>query len=658
MPGVSAAEKRTFRPWRDAAIIFIVALIVRLIYAVQLSVTPFFAHPIVDAAFHDAWARDILDLGAGHEGVFFRAPLYPYFLALIYRLSDGSYFAPRLVQSFLGALTAALTYLTAFQLTKRRAAGWFAGLGAALYGMLVYFDGELLVETLFIPLLLGSIYTYARLRAHPRSSALILPGLLLGLAAITRPSALILIPVFLFDQLLLKGSGGVALSRRLFRAFTWTAAVFLPILPVTWHNVYQGGDFVLIASSGGVNFYIGNNPQSDGMHSHFPDWGSNWDVPYASMQAYKAAGRILSPSEVSDYYFREGWRFITERPAEAAKLLMRKFAAFWSSTEISNNRDLYFFVTETRILPYLRLIGFGFLGPLGLLGWTLAWRNKRLPPWFLSILPVYMLGVIAFFVTARFRLPVIPLLWICAAAAMVELFSRTKPLFNRKRLLNLVLLAGFAVFVNNNPVEIYRGNLPHSHFSLGNAFLKAGDYAQAKKAYRYALEADPSYPLVHLNLGVIAYREGDEKTAEEEYRKELEINPEEAMAWNNLGVIFLQKGDLEQAKEYFQRAFELEPYFDDARVNLAECFFKLGLKTAEAGEILPAVENFAQALKLEDSSALYHYNYALGMGRLGYPDIARTHLREAIRLQPDFQEARTLLEQLERQLSSQTEPPP
>ncbi len=642
----------------DVALVGGLAFLVRLIYVSQLAGTPFFESPIVDAEFHDAWARNIIEKGIGHEGPFFRAPLYSYFLAFIYHLTNESYFAARLAQTLLGTATAILTFLLGLELTKRRSVALMAGVGSALYGMLIYFDGELLVETLFVPLLLSTCLAYAKTRAKKKLTYLLLPGFLLGLAVITRPSALILTPIFLIDILLMKHEIGAQETTvgKLIRSFALFCGLLIPILPVTWHNAFQGGDFVLVATSGGVNFYIGNNTESDGLHSHLPGMGSNWEVPAASMLAYQAEGRVLKPSEVSSYFYRKGCQFISGHPWEALKLTLRKFTAFWNRLEISNNRDLYFFESETLIMPYLRFFGFWLVAPLGLFGFWLSSRKKLLPGWFIWIVPMYMLGVIAFFVTARFRIPVVPFLLIMTGISITYLLDNKKNLFKRTNLIDLAVLAVLFAFVNVSPYNFAESNAPHAHFSLGNAFMKKGDLAGAEKAYNWALKYDPDYPLVHLNLGVAAYREGDLKKAESEYLLELAINPENAMALNNLGVLKFEAGQYELAQKYYEEALNLQPYFSDARINLAESLFKQGLTKAAENRISEAAVIFFRAIQHNGDNALYHYNYALAMGRLGYLDRALEFLERAIEISPDFSEAQQLLMQLKSSSWDDTQP--
>src|SRR5512140_27030 len=91
---------------RDGAVVALAALAVRLVYLLQFQHSVFFTSPLLDAAWHDQWARRI---ASGHllDGApYFRAPLYAWFLALIYAAGGAGAWAPRLVQAFLGALVA------------------------------------------------------------------------------------------------------------------------------------------------------------------------------------------------------------------------------------------------------------------------------------------------------------------------------------------------------------------------------------------------------------------------------------------------------------------------------------------------------------------------------------------------------------------------
>jgi len=69
---------------RDAAFVFLAALVVRLAHVWQMRASPFFSLLMGDSRGYDEWARRI----AGGEWlggeVFYQAPLYPYMLGVIY----------------------------------------------------------------------------------------------------------------------------------------------------------------------------------------------------------------------------------------------------------------------------------------------------------------------------------------------------------------------------------------------------------------------------------------------------------------------------------------------------------------------------------------------------------------------------------------------
>jgi len=70
----------------------------------------------------------------------------PVFLGLLWSLVGKSFLWPRLLQALLGALSVVLIAWIGARIFGSRV-GLAAGLGAAGYGTLIYFDGELLPPT-------------------------------------------------------------------------------------------------------------------------------------------------------------------------------------------------------------------------------------------------------------------------------------------------------------------------------------------------------------------------------------------------------------------------------------------------------------------------------------------------------------------------------
>src|SRR2546425_9687874 len=100
------------KPWRlhdrRDIVIFAVAFTLRLIHIWQMRRSPFFATLLGDARGYDDWARRIAGGDWIGRDVFYQAPLYPYFLALIYRVAGHSLLFVRIVQAAIGSCSCVL----------------------------------------------------------------------------------------------------------------------------------------------------------------------------------------------------------------------------------------------------------------------------------------------------------------------------------------------------------------------------------------------------------------------------------------------------------------------------------------------------------------------------------------------------------------------
>ena len=134
------------RLWHWGGIVFVLALSLRLVHAFQMSASPLFAMPAVDAATYSEQAASLAEgnwLGRG-QGPFWQPPLYPYFLGVIKLVfSESFYYVSRFAQALIGSLTCVLLYLVGRRLFGS-GVGFIGGLVAAVYGPLIYFDARLL----------------------------------------------------------------------------------------------------------------------------------------------------------------------------------------------------------------------------------------------------------------------------------------------------------------------------------------------------------------------------------------------------------------------------------------------------------------------------------------------------------------------------------
>ena len=178
------------------------------------------------------------------RGVFYQAPLYPYFLALVYRLFDDSVATVRVVQAVLSAGSCALLAATGIQLFGKR--GAIAGALLAIYPPAIFLDGLIekapLAAFLATALLALICAPVERMTARRWFAA----GAALGLLALARENALILaIPLLCWIAL---GPAARPMRARLGQALIFLAGCGLILIPVGPRNLAVGGDFIQTTS--------------------------------------------------------------------------------------------------------------------------------------------------------------------------------------------------------------------------------------------------------------------------------------------------------------------------------------------------------------------------------------------------------------------------
>ncbi|MFH1681311.1 MAG: glycosyltransferase family 39 protein [Candidatus Eisenbacteria bacterium] len=522
---------------------------------------------------------------------FFRAPLYPYFLSLLFRLGGIGFFVPRFLQAAVTALNPVLLYLLGRELFPKTVAA-AAAVALAGYGILLYFDTSFLLESLLLPLLLLSLYLLARASSENRRSGLWLAaGAALGLASITRPNILLFaltLPVWILSL--------ESTRRRARSILFFLLGTALPIAPVFLHNL-SAGEPVLISWQGGINFAIGNNPESDGMTAIAPGTEGTWWGGYRDMirTAEREAGRTLARREVSAYWVRKGLRFVREEPEMAAALFAKKSYLLVNDFEVSNNQGIYFFRRYSKILSVLQRFGFGLLFPLAAAGAVLVrWDRRRIL--LLLLLAAYSASVVLFFVTARYRVPLVPVLILLASYTLTRGVPSRKGLRDRKNRIAIAVFAGAALLSNSNAYRLDRSEEAQGHYNAGVVILTAGRFEEAAGHFRRALAEKPRYANARYNLGLCLSYMGNLPEARAELVALLTEHPEHAEALRALASVFSRQGERREALRQLDQAIRLRPDYADALLARAALLEEAGL----SGE---AEKDRRRAAEIEESSA-------------------------------------------------------
>lgn len=322
----------------SGGLVFGVALLIQVgLCADYYFHSPFYSGLICDAKIYYQWADNIRQGNWFGNEVFHQAPLYPYFIALLWSLFGRHYLVIYAGQALLLALSVLLVFLI-----SRRLFGNGAGLAAALvgafYGSLNFYALKILPDILGVGLHLGLVYLLLN-AVSPRQW--LASGFVGGLLIIARPHAFLLLPLVLL-WLLTRGQAGPAVSLKQFGLFLLPVLVLVGL--VTLRNCLVEPGIVPVSSNGGENFFMGNNPRADGIYCRMD--GISPDIEYQKVDVKKVAAaaleRELTGAEVSRYWLGQGLKFIRGNFKAWLRLETIKFKRVFSGTEYTNMYFLWF----------------------------------------------------------------------------------------------------------------------------------------------------------------------------------------------------------------------------------------------------------------------------------------------------------------------------
>ncbi|MBK9118902.1 MAG: glycosyltransferase family 39 protein [Phycisphaerales bacterium] len=259
---VEVAASRRFR--RHALLIVVAAALLRALWALAVPV-----EPVSDSARYDFFAQR-LAAGLGYTEAGGRPTAYwpvgPSFLySLAFRCTGNDtparFQAAAVLNLLLGVGAVALVIVLGRTWVGPRAAlagGWLLTLWPSQIQFTTVLNSEL--PMVFFMLLAAAVWWPAMRRPAAWHGRALVAGVCLAAAAYMRPTALLLPVVFCLPGLvwgprrLVTVAGGVLM----------VAALVGVLLPWSLRNQRELGDFVLISTNGGVNFWMGNNPQAWG----------------------------------------------------------------------------------------------------------------------------------------------------------------------------------------------------------------------------------------------------------------------------------------------------------------------------------------------------------------------------------------------------------
>jgi 4-amino-4-deoxy-L-arabinose transferase-like glycosyltransferase len=406
------------KPSRHTQLLVLILLLAAVLRLLWIIIMP--TKPVSDFGEFDRIAASVATgqgyVSADGNPTTYRPPGYPLFLAGIYAVFGHNGLAARLTNVLLGVVTCFLTYLIAAQLFGPQI-GLLAALIVAGFPSHILYGNLLATENLFIPLLLGAIAAFLqaiRQQATHRGY-LILAGVLLGLATLVRPAA-VLMPIVWGIVLLGRGIG----VKHTLATISLVGGVIVAIIaPWTVRNAIVADKFIPVASEGGITFLAGHNERAT--EGHYSLEGPAFDELFAVER---------TEADLDAYAYKLAFRFIRNHPRTEIALLARKFYHFFKDDVSGVNWNAQ---SATRSFPRWLMFGskgvaqafYGTVAVLAIL--SLLFRPFPGDGWhtLLYALFIYWTAIhLMFYGKDRFRLPLMPVFAIFAAVTLRSMWDR------------------------------------------------------------------------------------------------------------------------------------------------------------------------------------------------------------------------------------------
>ncbi len=687
-------------------VLLAVAVATRLMVFAQFSDHPLLQpSATLDDGAYVALARRLVagDWTLGPD-VYFLAPFYAYFMGAVFAATEQSLTAVRLVQAVLGAGTVGLVYLMGRDWFGHRA-GLAAGTLAALTGVFAFYE-VLLLQAALDPFLTAlALFLFGRALRAPSVPLAVGAGVALACLILNRPNTLPFAAV---------AAAGLwwchTIRARARQTVAFAAGLAMLLTPVAVRNRVVSGEWILVTSHGGLNFYIGNHGEADGTYTTVPGItpAIEGQLRDARALAERDTGRPLSAAEVSAYFYGRAWAWIRTHPGDAVALTGRKLALLLNAGDLALNYSFTFYSRDERTWLRWLVVGPWLILPLGLVGLVVMGvqlRSRAFAAW-AAFVPVYGALVVAFFVSTRYRLPLLVPLCVTAGAAVSWTVDRIRerrwrPLgWAAAGLASAALAANWPLGADTGrryeraEMAVYlagAGRMDEAaawldrleddgaatglvYFRVGQAVWLRGDAAGAVPLLAKALALDPGQPNVRLALGralLDAGRAGDALPhlvaavdagvlpdaarlaaaraqaalgRTDEARASLAalfglVPPPDSAAWLEAGVVALSLGDAPLA----ERALRVAAAADSVAPAVHERLGVALLMQDRAAEAIPVLE---RACAADATGAAARYNLAVALAREGRLAEARSRAVEALRLKPDYLQARQMLESL------------
>jgi len=180
---------------------------------------------------------------------------------------------------------------------------------------------------------------------------------------------------------------------------------------------------------------------------------------------------------------------------------------------------------------------------------------------------------------------------------------------------------------------------------LGKVQAQQGSLDQALSTYLQASKDNPREVRFYILAGELYEAKQNWDQAKAMYQKALSLSPDNPLASNNLAYVLLEQGgNVDVAMGMAQAARRGMPNSPNAADTLGWAYYHKGIYQS-------AISQFQEALRLNERAgapddSVLHYHLGLAYQKSNQLSLARQQLEKALKIKPDYAEARKALSDL------------
>jgi len=521
--------------------------------------------------------------------------------------------------------------------------GLAAALLYALYGAAVYYTAIVLPVTLSIVAFIGAVAALMVCRERSPRWAM-WAGAVLGALVLIRPNAAPLAGVATW-WLWTAGARRLAL---------FGAGIALVLAPFTARSLATGHGLSPFPVNGGLNFYIGNNPEAIGTYMHVENVDDRpmYQIVTSVEEASRRAGRTLDERTASAFWLEEALHWMGREPAAALRLLLLKVAWLLRTEEVSLNAS--YPLARERLAILAPTLTFGMLVPLacwGLVAALLSRETRRDPNvrLLVAMAVVFAASVAAFFISDRYRIPIAGPVAVLAGHGLVTLTAVVRNRRTRLAAAGLAVMAAAALGANYR-FPPFRFEEPMPRFSLAAAYFERGRADEGLAQCEVGLAIADDLPQGHHCRAAGYLMKGDVFGAETELRAALlrlgafktTVRADLATLYARVGLFedALRVTDDEGQRAQLQQAYAEQNRNAPDRASRAETESAAGAAAAAARRFTDARYAYKRALQADPKRVAAWRGLARACGELELVEEGCEAASQAVWLAADDADAR------------------